>query len=212
MTTHISSSLILHPSEFAPQLIEYLTRDAEIKRILPRRRLSFHVGNKRFCYVILKGSGAVYRSSDDRLIATVSGPALLGLSNTHKKETDAYIKTQVLCEVVILETEAVYNIINANQLWEPLAKYMMGLAGKLFHSGEQLSAPSAYDLIRAQLYELINEPPFIRENTTVERYIREKTHLSRSGVMRILAALKEGGFIEMNRGKLITISKLPEKF
>jgi hypothetical protein len=36
-----------------------------------------------------------------------------------------------------------------------------------------------------------------------------KTQLSRSGVMRILADLKTGGFIEMEEGRLIKINKLP---
>lgn len=47
---------------------------------------------------------------------------------------------------------------------------------------------------------------------TAEKYIREKTHLSRSGVMRILADLKTGGFIEMEEGRLIKINKLPAKY
>ncbi|CAM6830726.1 helix-turn-helix domain-containing protein [Klebsiella michiganensis] len=51
-----------------------------------------------------------------------------------------------------------------------------------------------------------------RHSVTAEKYIREKTRLSRSGVMRILAALKTGGFIEMEEGKLIKINKLPAKY
>jgi CRP-like cAMP-binding protein len=47
---------------------------------------------------------------------------------------------------------------------------------------------------------------------TAERYIREKTQLSRSGVMRILADLKTGGFIEMEEGRLIKINKLPARY
>ncbi|MHA0938650.1 helix-turn-helix domain-containing protein, partial [Enterobacter kobei] len=62
------------------------------------------------------------------------------------------------------------------------------------------------------LNELFNEDPSVRNNITVESYIREKTHLSRSGVMRILAGLKKGGYIEMQRGVLINIVKLPEKY
>jgi hypothetical protein len=48
-----------------------------------------------------------------------------------------------------------------------------------------------------------------RRSVTAEKYIREKTQLSRSGVMRILADLKTGGFIEMEEGRLIKINKLP---
>jgi uncharacterized membrane protein len=51
-----------------------------------------------------------------------------------------------------------------------------------------------------------------RGSVTAERYIREKTQLSRSGVMRILADLKTGGFIEMEEGRLIKINKLPARY
>jgi CRP-like cAMP-binding protein len=59
---------------------------------------------------------------------------------------------------------------------------------------------------------LMNEDENFRRSITVERYIREKTQLSRSGVMRILADLKTGGFIEMEDGRLIKINKLPARY
>lgn len=67
-------------------------------------------------------------------------------------------------------------------------------------------------MIRQQLIKLMEEEEGYRYSVTAERYIREKTRLSRSGVMRILAALKTGGFIEMEEGKLIKINKLPAKY
>jgi CRP-like cAMP-binding protein len=66
-------------------------------------------------------------------------------------------------------------------------------------------------MIRQQLVQLMDEDESYRRGIT-ERYIREKTQLSRSGVMRILADLKTGGFIEMEEGRLIKINKLPAKY
>ena len=67
-------------------------------------------------------------------------------------------------------------------------------------------------MIRQQLIKLMEEDESYRSSVTAERYIREKTQLSRSGVMRILADLKTGGFIEMEEGRLIKINKLPAKY
>ncbi|WP_416173619.1 helix-turn-helix domain-containing protein [Enterobacter kobei] len=47
---------------------------------------------------------------------------------------------------------------------------------------------------------------------TAERYIRNKTPLSRSGVMKILSSLKSGGYINIEQGKLISIGVLPKKY
>ncbi|MCT9842962.1 helix-turn-helix domain-containing protein [Leclercia adecarboxylata ATCC 23216 = NBRC 102595] len=212
MATGTSESSILRTSDYAHLLVDYLKRDAEVKRILPRRRLSMQVGGERFCYLILKGHVTYHRRSDDLAMVTITAPALAGIGNLQQMVMDGYIKTQVTCDIAIIKMATACEIISANQLWEPLAKHMMVIAGKLFESSEQLSAPSAYDIVRAQLNELLNEAPGVRNNITAERYIREKTHLSRSGVMRILAGLKAGGYIEMQRGVLVNIVKLPEKY
>ncbi|HID8743623.1 TPA: helix-turn-helix domain-containing protein [Enterobacter mori] len=212
MATVNSQSSILRPSDYAHLLVNHLKHDAEVKHILPRRRLSLRVGDERYCYLILNGRAAFHRQSDDLLMATITAPSVIGIANLQQMLMDGYIKTLVPCDISILKMEAVYDLVNANQLWEPLAKHMMIIAGKLFESSKQLSAPSAYDIVRAQLNELSNEEHAIRNNITAEKYIRDKTHLSRSGVMRILAGLKEGGYIEIHRGKLIKIVKLPEKY
>lgn len=212
MATGLSKSKILRKSDHAQLLIDELKRDAEVKHILPRRRLSMQVGDERFCYVILNGCVTVHRCSDDLAMVTATSPSLIGIGNLQKMQMDGYIKTLVASDIAILKMETVYDIISANQLWESLAMHMMSIAGKLFDSSEQLSAPSAYDIVRAQLNELFSEAPAIRNNITAERYIREKTHLSRSGVMRILAGLKEGGYIVIQRGVLVNIVKLPEKY
>lgn len=212
MTTGTFPSSILRKSEYAQPLIDHLKRNSEVKNILPRRRLSMQVGKERFCYLLLKGCVTIHRRSDDLMMLTVASPAVIGISNLLQMQMDGYIKALVTCDIVILKMATVYDIISANQLWEPLAKHMMVVATKLFESSSQLSAPSAYDIVRAQLNELFNEDPGIRNNITAERYIRDKTHLSRSGVMRILAGLKAGGYIEMHRGILTNIVKLPEKY
>lgn len=212
MASEVYQSLILQPSEFVPQLVECLTRHADAKHVLSRRRLWYQVSGERFCYLIIRGNGTLHRSSDDRLIATFTAPAVLGLQNLYRLETDVYIRTLVPSEIAIFSMEDVHAIITANNLWEPIAGHMMVVTGKIFNSLEQLSAPSAYQIVRTQLNELFNEKSGIRDNITAERYIREKSHLSRSGIMRILATLKEGGFIELERGVLKKIIKLPEKF
>ncbi|SAC78742.1 cAMP-binding proteins-catabolite gene activator and regulatory subunit of cAMP-dependent protein kinases [Enterobacter cloacae] len=154
----------------------------------------------------------IHRGNDDLAMATVQGPAVIGLSNLHQTQMRGYIKTFNNCDIVTLKTDFVNETIKNHNLWEPLAYHLMGLAGKLFHSYEDLTGPSAYDIVSAQLYALSNEESSFRLNVTAESYIRDKTHLSRSGVMRILSALKEGGYIEMQRGVLLNIVKLPDRF
>ena len=212
MLDEFSTKWVSDPSSATNLLIDYLQHGSDLKKVLPRRRLNFVVGNERLCYVLLKGRVMIHRSNHDLAMATVQGPAVIGLSNLYQTQMRGYIKTFNNCDIVILKMDFVNETVKRHNLWEPLAYHLMSLAGKLFHSYEDLTGPSAYDIVIAQLHALSNEEPSFRLSVTAESYIRDKTHLSRSGVMRILSALKEGGYIDMQRGVLLNIIKLPEKF
>ncbi len=71
---------------------------------------------------------------------------------------------------------------------------------------------SSYEIIRFQLQELMNESERIRTSITAANYIKSRTYLSRSGIMRIIAELREAGYIELNRGILVAIKHLPLKY
>ncbi|EOC5256349.1 helix-turn-helix domain-containing protein [Enterobacter asburiae] len=62
------------------------------------------------------------------------------------------------------------------------------------------------------LIALMNEDEALSAYINVSDYILEKTRLSRSHVIKILGDLRIGGYIEINRGILIKINKLPEKY
>lgn len=103
-------------------------------------------------------------------------------------------------------------IIKEKALWGLLSQQLMYVYSRLYNNVMPQGAPTAYEMIRQQLIKLTEEEEDYRLSVTAEKYIREKTHLSRSGVMRILADLKTGGFIEMEEGRLIKINKLPAKY
>jgi hypothetical protein len=76
-------------------------------------------------------------------------------------------------------------------------------ASRVYEHCAQISQMSAYDIIRFQLVELMQEPEAIRLNMTAAAYIKSRTYLSRSGIMRILAELRTGKYITMERGVLM---------
>ncbi|WP_407437181.1 helix-turn-helix domain-containing protein [Lelliottia sp.] len=82
----------------------------------------------------------------------------------------------------------------------------MVVTNKLYSYSKQLSAPTAYEVIRNQLRELSHEPAHFREHVTIERYIRDKTHLSRSSIMKILAELKRAGISSLRTGGYARLS------
>ncbi|MCF8581537.1 helix-turn-helix domain-containing protein [Enterobacter ludwigii] len=161
----------------------------------------------RLCYILLTGSMEVHRNNDGLLIVTVAAPGIVGLG-VH----DAFIVTTEPSSFAILRVDEAYCIIDEKGLWETLSRHMMVQSNKLYSYSRQLSAPTVYEVICNQLMELINEPESIRANISVERYIREKTHVSRSSIMKILAELRKGSYVTIEEGRLIAIRHLPSKY
>ena len=120
--------------------------------------------------------------------------------------------TAETCKVSTLTVAEMQQHISDNGLWEIAAQHMIVVTNKLYSYSKQMSAPTAYEVIRNQLRELSHEPASLRENVTIERYIRDKTHLSRSSIMKILSELKTGGYIVIKDGRLCEIKHLPAKY
>ncbi|QLK63752.1 hypothetical protein GE278_23190 (plasmid) [Enterobacteriaceae bacterium Kacie_13] len=61
---------------------------------------------------------------------------------------------------------------------------------------------------RPRLRLELNQYPFEKRiKISVANYILDRSNLARSGVMKILAALRVGEFVDIQRGKLISVLK-----
>lgn len=68
-------------------------------------------------------------------------------------------------------------------------------------------------MIRSYLQEMILLPDEVRMRTTILEYIQDRTLLSRSSILNVLSALKQGKYIAFKRGGyLLEVGHLPESF
>lgn len=199
--------MLNEPSPYAKQLVEALLPYCEARRYSKGVRLELLKGDVKLCHLLLSGALEVHRNTDHLLIVTIPAPIVIGLG-VH----DAYVLTAEPCKIATLTLDDAQRYIAENNLWELVTRQMMQLTSKLYSYSKQLSAPTVYEVICNQLLELMNEPESLRKSIAVERYIRDKTHVSRSSVMKILADLKTGGYITIEGGRLIEIRHLPSKY
>ena len=199
-------------SPYAQELISHLLPECTTRHTARGERLDLEVEGQGMCYLILEGTVAIYRKSDNMMLSTARSPALFGLANLTDIYFNDYIKTVGPCLIGTLTAERVNEIIKEKALWGLLSKQLTFVYSRLYNNVMPQGAPTAYEMIRQQLIKLMEEDESYRSSVTAERYIREKTQLSRSGVMRILADLKTGGFIEIDEGRLIKINKLPARY
>lgn len=199
-------------SPYAQELISHLLPESTTRGAARGERLDLQINGQGICYLILEGTVAVYRKSDDMMLSTARAPAVFGLANLTDIYFNDYLMTFSPCLIGTLTTERLNDIIQEKALWGLLSKQIIFAYSRLYNNVFFFKQKTAYEMIRQQLVKLMEEDRSYRLSVTAERYIREKTQLSRSGVMRILADLKTGGFIEMEEGRLITINKLPARY
>ncbi|MDA8481279.1 helix-turn-helix domain-containing protein [Citrobacter sp. Awk 4] len=195
------------PYPWSKMLVEALLPFATPQSYRKGIRLDFIEADKPICRIIVSGSVEAHRTADHLLVVRVSAPSILGLGIS-----DSYIITAEPCKIATLSLAEVHQHIQELGMWEVLAKHMVVVSSKLFSYSRQLSAPTAYEVICSQLIELMHESESLRETLSVERFIRDRTHLSRSSIMKILADLRLGGYISIENGRLLAIHHLPQKY
>lgn len=199
-------------SPYAQELITQLQPYSALRSAGRGEMLALVVNGQGMSYLILEGTVAIYRRSDNLMLSTAKSPAFFGVANLNDIFFDDYLKTVTPCKIGTLPTAQLNVIIQEKGLWGLVSNHLMFMYNRLYHTIMPNGAPTAYEMIRQQLMLLMSEEESYRRGITAERYIRDKTQLSRSGVMRILADLKAGGYVEMEEGRLLKINKLPAKY
>ena len=140
------------------------------------------------------------------------GRFILGVSNQFSQSENLYLRINENSLMSRLPLERFNLLIERFVLWESLCKLLIYTASRVYEHSTLISQLSSYEIIRFQLHELILESERIRNSITAANYIKNRTYLSRSGIMRIIAGLRDGGYIELNRGILVAINHLPLKY
>lgn len=162
-------------SPYAQELISHLLPDCTTRRTARGERLDLQINGQGMCYLILEGTVAIYRRSDDMMLSTARSPALFGLANLTDIYFNDYLKTVSPCLIGTLTTERVNEIIKEKALWGLLSKQLMFVYSRLYNNVMPQGAPTAYEMIRQQLIKLMEEDESYRSSVTAERYIREKS-------------------------------------
>lgn len=202
----------MHHSRATQDLVELMSPHLHFKTVPPYSRFYYMEHNIRMCIVIRTGTLRVRRDADEIVIRSAPVPNIMGIGNLMPESTGLFVETLSESEVATLTAAEAQRLVGELNVWNLLAEHIIKVTNNLFVNNIIMTAPTAYEVIRFQLYELMLEKPEIRETISAAKYILQRTRLSRSSVMKILAQLKQGGFIELDNGVLKAINKLPKKY
>lgn len=203
-------SLLKQPSPYAPELLRQLAEEGEFKFYPKGSRFVFIHAGEHMCQFIRKGTISIENLENNLALGIASAPVSLGFTSALSEKL--LLRALDECEVATVPLETVMARIEDKQLWEIMARHMIIVTNKLFIQNEMAAAPTTYDVLCYQLQALDKESDSIRQQIAAYQYILDITHLSRSSVMKMLAALKKGGYIELEQGKLVAIKHLPARF
>lgn len=200
------------PSSYGVEIIDKIQGFVNFKVYPKGYRFSVSVTQPEKVYLIQSGVMSIHQQPDDLLLWVFEGPALRATLPSPQVSLAWDFKAITPVTIAIVDFHDFCDLLTRFNLWEQYARHLHQTAMVVLDHFVNLTQPTAYEVIRTQLIQLMAEPDAIRLNMTIESYIRNKTKISRSAIMNILAQLKSGEYITTHRGILVNIAKLPHKF
>lgn len=163
--------------------------------------------------VVRQGSFKIERMPENIVIAVSALPLIFGMAALFIPRIESYQLTALTeCEIYQLSGEQCRDILDRHQLWREAFQWVSWINGVQEKRDVQLIGKSSYSQIRATLQAMSDWDDSLRSKIGVMNYIQQRTHISRSVIAEVLAALRAGKYIEMNKGKLVSVNRLPLEY
>ena len=192
------------------QVLEPISTDMDV---IPRKRILWESMGVPQWYLLKEGELSIVRVSDGLLIATAYDQNIFGIGEFMQPMRSHYLRAGNNCHIMRMDANRAFQIISECGLWQDVSAVLAYYTGYLFYRDALLVQQRNYSVVRAHLLELIKLPVETRMNVTMLEYIQERTHLSRTSILGVLTALKNGSYINYQRGGyLLEVMNLPHKF
>lgn len=165
--------------------------------------------------IIEHGCFSLVLNQGDLYIGTLFAPTLAGLIDGYGLFYDVperpqhYIRAEIDCRGYLVPLDVFVEQCDTLNLWHDVAKLLAHRLMTLSAKEGEMIGNSAYSKIRTLLLELWLFPEEARLNIGVSSFLQRRSKISKSRVHHILSDLAKGGFIRLERGRLVELAKLP---
>jgi len=163
-------------------------------------------------HIIADGCFTLTRRHDGLLVAADRAPFIFGLTELLHYPSSYDLIAECPCQGYSLPTESLKAEVSRMNLWHNVAQILAYFVYQLARRDNQLVAVNSYTMVRHNLLEIMSLPENVRMGINVQQFIHQRTRLSRSHIMKILADLRIGEFITIEQGRLIDIRTLPTDY
>ncbi|MBM7013089.1 helix-turn-helix domain-containing protein [Enterobacter cloacae] len=186
------------------------TSGVEEKTLKKWQKLS--TADSEYIHIIVSGEVEFRRESDELCMFTVTGYCIFGLSSMYYQSAHMYGLVRANTVVRSIKKEDFARLMTEKNLWPELTKVLSWYICMLSKRDDVLVARSAYSVVREFLYEINDLIIQHQRDINVYDYIQEYTNLARSTIIKILSDLKKGQYIVVEKGRLLNLTSLPEKY
>ncbi len=203
----------VRPERSIERLTAILEPIAEKVKVVPRKRLTWLRKGKQQMYLFLEGELSLLRASDGLVVVTVYEPHLFGIAEMIQPTQGHFLRAERESTILRIDADEAAALFRARGVWEDVAALLSYHTAYLIFRDAQVLQQRTYSVIRNHLQEMILLPEEARMRTTILEYIQDRTLLSRSSILNVLSALKQGEYIAFKRGGyLLEVRHLPESF
>jgi CRP-like cAMP-binding protein len=163
--------------------------------------------------VFYQGTLKIERAKEDLLVGICSAPMIIGLPGLLSPSRENHRVTALTsCQLYQLEPGKCSAILEQHKLWRHAFNWVSWQCRMQEQRDVQLIGKGSYSQIRATLQTMAQWDETLLGRIGVMSYIQQRTRISRSVIAEVLAALREGKYIEMEKGKLLSINRLPLEY
>jgi len=163
-------------------------------------------------HIVVSGEVEIRRKSDELSMFIMHQPGFLGVSAIYSNACHMYGLARTTTVIRTIKKADFERLISENNLWAEFTQVLVWYISILSKRDDVLVARSAYSVVREFLLEINDLIVQHKRDVNVYDYIQEYTNLARSTIIKILSDLKKGHYIVVEKGKLVSINSLPERY
>jgi CRP-like cAMP-binding protein len=167
---------------------------------------------KRKLYVLTEGETGLYRGVDNLLVTNSKPVTIFGISEMFVPFNHNYIRMEKDCTFLVIHAPDVVQTLDSHNAWHMTTKILSHYVQHLMYRDARLIGQNAYNMVKSFIYDYEKLSPELKAGRSLSNHIMEKTSLSRTIITNIISDLNKGGYIEVNKGRLIRINKLPDRY
>lgn len=165
-----------------------------------------------FIHIIVSGQVEFRRKSDELCMFVLQNQCVFGIAAEFYQSSYMYGLARSSTVVRSIRRNEFNRLMTEHGLWPELTNVLSWYICLLSKRDDVLVARNAYSVIREFLIEINTLITEYNQDINVYDYIQEYTSFARSTIIKILSDLKKGNYIVIDKGRLVAMKALPEKY